>query len=423
LGLPSRSPSRTSASASGAPGAQQTKTWSITTSWCGERELKVTACWPLDCRVWRARAHAPDPLRVARPTGEAYDPWRMAVELRVALVGFGNVGRRFAALLRGPYARALREAGVRVRITGIATARHGIAVDRRGIVPADALRAAAGGTLAPLQRGRAMRDVRAFIARVPADVLVEVTTLEPRSGEPASSHVRQALARGLHVVTANKGPVAFQLGALKRLARRRRRLFLHEGAVMDGTPVFNLAERCLAGARVVGFRGTLNSTTNLVLSRMEQGRTLETAVREAQQLGIAEADPRNDLEGWDAAVKGCALANALMGASLRPPQVMRRGISRLSSRDVRAALRAGMRLRLVVRGARSGGRVRVTVRPERLALGDPLSASGPDAALVLRTDLMGEIGVFERGADVDQTAYALLSDLLEIAARRRRSGR
>jgi homoserine dehydrogenase len=183
---------------------------------------------------------------------------------------------------------------------------------------------------------------------------------------------------------------------------------------MDGTPVFNLAERCLPGARIVSFRGTLNSTTNLVLSRMEEGLTAAAAVKEAQALGIAEADPSNDLEGWDAAVKGCAIANGLMGASVRPSQVRRRGITGLTGSAVRHALRAGERAQLVVRGVRQGRGVRVSVGPERVPFGDPLSGSGPDAALVLETDLMGEIGVFERGATVDQTAYALLSDLIQV---------
>jgi len=344
----------------------------------------------------------------------------MGRDVHVALVGFGNVGRRFVEQLRGPYARALRAEGVRVRVTGIATARHGLAIDPGGIDLGLALRLSTrGGSLGSLQRGRAVGDVREFIARVPAEVLVEVTTLDPLTGQPATRHVRQALARGLHVVTANKGPVAFALRSLRALAERRGRLFLHEGAVMDGTPVFNLVARCLPGTRIESFRGTLNSTTNLVLSRMERGLGRDAAVREAQRLGIAEVDPRNDLDGWDAAVKGCALANALMGASIRPKQVRRRGISDVSLYDVRRALRGGFRTRLVVRGVRAKGRVRVSVAPERIALGDPLSGSGPDAALVFQTDLMGEIGVFERGATVDQTAYALLSDLLEIVRHRR----
>jgi homoserine dehydrogenase len=339
----------------------------------------------------------------------------MGREIRVALVGFGNVGRRFAERLRGPYARPLKAAGARVYVTGIATARHGLAIDARGIDLGRALRLVAQGRpLDPLHHGPLVGDVRGFIARVPADVLVEVTTLDPKSGQPAIDHVRQALGRGMHVVTANKGPVAFAHRRLKALAARKRRLFLHEGAVMDGTPVFNLAERCLRGACVLSFRGTLNSTTNLVLSRMEEGLTASAAVKEAQALGIAEADPRNDLEGWDAAVKGCALANALMGASVRPSQVRRRGIAGLTGPDARRAVRAGTRLRLVVRGVRQGRRVRVRVAPERIPFGDPLSGSGPDAALVFETDLMGEIGVFERGSTVDQTAYALLSDLLQV---------
>jgi homoserine dehydrogenase len=300
-------------------------------------------------------------------------------------------------------------------VTGIATARHGSAINPRGIDLGQALRLVAkGGSLGALHRGPRVRDVRAFIARVPADVLVEITTLDPKSGQPAIDHVRQALDRGMHVITANKGPVAFALRSLKALAARKKRLFLHEGAVMDGTPVFNLAERCLRGARILSFRGTLNSTTNLVLSRMEAGLTAAAAVKEAQALGIAEADPSNDLEGWDAAVKGCAIANGLMGASCRPSQARRRGITGVSGSDARRALRAGHRLRLVVRGVRRGRRVLVSVGPERIPFGDPLSGSGPDAALVLETDHMGEIGVFERGATVDQTAYALLSDLVQV---------
>jgi homoserine dehydrogenase len=340
-------------------------------------------------------------------------------DLRVALLGFGNVGRRFAALLGRDYGRVLRAAGVRPRLTGIATARHGSAVRARGLDPARCLALVrAGRPLDVLHQGPPVTSAADFIRRVPADVLVELTPLDPRRGEPATSHVRLALRRGLHVVTANKGPVAFALGRLQALARRRRRLFLHEGVVMDGMPVFNLARRCLPGARILAFRGTLNSTTSHILGRMEEGRTAAEALREAQAAGIAEADPRLDLEGWDAAVKGCALANALMGASLRPSQVRRRGIVDVTADDVRAVSSEGSRLRLVVRGRREGRGVRVTVAPEPVPLGDPLSGPGADAALVLETDLMGEIGLVERGGSVDQTTYAVLSDLLAVAAAR-----
>jgi homoserine dehydrogenase len=336
-------------------------------------------------------------------------------EIRLALVGFGHVGRCFAERLRGPYARALRAAGVRVRVTGIATARHGLAIDPQGIALHRARRLVeTGRSLETLGHGPQPRDVRQLIARVPADALVEISPLEPRRGQPAISHVRQALGRGMHVVTANKGPVAFARTSLLALARKKKRLFLHEGAVMDGTPVFNLVERCLPGCRILGFRGTLNSTTNLMLSRMEEGLSADAALREAQALGIAEANPTNDLDGWDAAVKGCALAAGLMRATVRPTKVRRRGIRGLSRLQVRRALQSGSRLRLVVRGERREGRVRVGVRPERVPLGDPLVGAGADKALLIATDLMGEIGIVERGSTVDQTAYALLSDLLRV---------
>ena len=167
---------------------------------------------------------------------------------------------------------------------------------------------------------------------------------------------------------------------------------------------------------MLGFRGTLNSTTNLVLSRMEEGLERGRGAGEAQALGIAEADPRNDLDGWDAAVKGCALAAGLMNATVRPGRGAAGGASGAVTPAAGASRPAteGAPVRLVVRGERQGRGVRVSVRPERVPLGDPLAGAGPDAVLVLATDLMGEIGVVERGATVDQTAYGLLSDLLQV---------
>ena len=335
---------------------------------------------------------------------------------RIALVGFGSVGRRFAERLAGPYARALRAAGVEPKITGIATARPGRAADARGLPVGRCLAAVrAGRSLATFHLGPALRSVTEFVRRAPADVIVEVTPLDPRRGQPAVTHIRAALLGGRHVVTANKGPLAFAYRSLQRLARRRGRLFLYEAAVMDGAPIFTMVERCLPGARVLGFRGTLNSTTSLVLTRIEQGATPSAAVREAQAMGIAEADPSHDLDGWDAAVKGCALASVLMGASIRPARVRRQGIRGLRASAVRGAAREGRHFRLVTRARRVKGAVRVSVGPEKLAASDPLCGSGSDSALVLETDLMGEIAVLERGGTVEQTAYGLLSDLVTVA--------
>jgi homoserine dehydrogenase len=346
-------------------------------------------------------------------------PQRRQRKLRLGLVGFGNVGRRFAELMAGPFGRALRAAGALPVVTGIATRRHGLAIDPRGLSLERALvLVRSGEPLGVLNRRPSVLSVSDFVAKVPADVLVEISTLDPLEGEPATSHVREALRRGLHVVTANKGPVAFALRPLRASARRRGVEFRHEGAVMDGAPVFNLRERCLPGVRVTGFRGVLNATTTRILAGMERGVSFEKALREVQRAGVAEADPRNDIDGWDAAVKGCALANALMDADVRPADVKRRGIAGTTPADVLAAVRKSERLRLVVRGRREGRHVRVSVAPERLAASDFLASAGADGALVLETDLMGEVGVWEGVGGVDQTAYALLSDLVAIAEAR-----
>jgi homoserine dehydrogenase len=340
--------------------------------------------------------------------------------VRLALVGFGSVGRRFAAHLLGNYGRILRRLGTPTRVTAIATARHGAAADPRGLDLRRALLLASKGrSLESLDRGGPFTSAADFVKRAPADVLLELTPLDPQSGEPATTHVALGLRRGLHVITANKGPVAFALPRLRSLARRHGVRFLHEGAVMDGAPVFNLVARCLPGIRVLGFRGALNSTTTRILARMEQGLSAGAALREAQAAGVAEADPRNDLDGWDAAVKGCAIANAVMGARLVPSQVRRSGIAGITEKDVRLALAAGHRFRLVVRGKRSGRAVEVTVAAERLPAGDLLVTPGCDGVVVFETDLMGEIGIWEGVGGVDQTAYALLSDLIAILERPR----
>ncbi len=337
--------------------------------------------------------------------------------LQIALIGFGHVGRRFAELLGGPYGAILRRAGLEVRVTAIATGRHGRAVDPRGLsLPLALALVEDGRSLSPLHKGKPLASTRALVAAAPYDVLVELTPLSPLTGEPATATIAAALRRSRHAVTANKGPVAHARRRLAGLARRRGVRFLHEGAVMDGFPIFNLAERCLRGAEVRGFRGVLNSTTTRILSRMEAGVPFEVALGEAQAAGVAEADPANDLDGWDAAVKCCALANALMDADLRPADVERVSVRGISAEAVEAAARGGKRWRLVARAERVGRKVTARVAPEELPLGDLLVSGGADGVLVLDTDLMGEVGLWEGTGGVDQTAYAVLSDLLEVAA-------
>ncbi len=183
---------------------------------------------------------------------------------------------------------------------------------------------------------------------------MEATWLNPQTGQPATDYVRAALSAGRHVVTANKGPVAHAYRELAALAQEQHRGFFFESTVMDGAPVLSIAREGLLATTVYRLRGILNSTTNYILTSMEEGISFDEAVRGAQQIGVAEADPTTDLDGWDAAVKIVVLANVFMGADLRPADVDRMGITGLTGDDVRDALESGERIKLVCEAYREG---------------------------------------------------------------------
>jgi len=334
------------------------------------------------------------------------------------LIGFGNVAQRFVTLLSEQRRTLARHHDLTTRVIGIATKRRGQAFSRRGV---DA-RALVAGTRSSVDFVREAVKKSATAARQGRLVVVETTTLDIARGQPAIDHVRAALAGGAHVVTANKGPVAFAYRDLARIAERARRRFLFEGAVMDGVPLFNLARETLPAVNIVGFRGVVNSTTNFILTAMEQGQPFAQALAEMQSVGIAEADPSLDVDGWDAAAKAAALANVLLGARLTPRTVERHGITPEMGRRASDARAAGRRLKLVARAGREGSRVTARVAPEELPDDDLLATlEGQQNAIIFHTDLLGEIAVVQRGGGLTQTAYALLSDLITISRATRRS--
>jgi homoserine dehydrogenase len=341
------------------------------------------------------------------------------MELRLAFIGFGNVARAFARILVEHRSEHEIKYGVRWKPTAIATARHGCITSTTGI---DLLEAAAcverGTNLAELPESLHAADALSVIESCNADILFETSPLNAIDGEPATTHIKTALERGINVVTANKGPIAFAYSKLKALASKYGASFRFEGTVMDGTPVFNMVESCLPGVRVLGFSGVLNSTTNLILTGMESGRSFEDSLAEAGRRGIAEANADYDIDGWDAAVKAVALANVIMDAEVRPADVARQGIRIVRVEDLEEAARSGMTIRLVARGKRVSDEVTLTVAPETVPLISALgSVRGTSNVLLLETDLMGQIGIVEEEPGVDQTAYALLSDMLQIHSR------
>jgi homoserine dehydrogenase len=327
------------------------------------------------------------------------------------LIGHGNVAKQFVSLLDQTKATLIRDHDLRTRIVGVASRRHGSTLGSRQVTPRS--------TLHFIREAVALHAAAARAGRL---VVVETTTLDIERGEPAISHVRAALAGGAHVVTANKGPVAFAYRRLMRTAERANRRFLFEGAVMDGVPIFNLVRETLPAVRILGFRGVVNSTTNFILTAMEQGQRFEDALAHMQACGVAEADASLDVDGWDAAAKTAALANVLLGANITPRDVKRQGVGPALGRLAREAQAAGRRLKLVVRAEREGRRVAASVAPEDLR-GDDLLAGleGQQNALILKTDLLEEIAIVQRSGSLTQTAYALLSDLVSVARGVRRA--
>ena len=341
----------------------------------------------------------------------------------LALVGFGNVGRRFATLLSERRERLSAQFDLTFRVCGLSTRRHGGSWSCDGLDVERAIAAVERGDTLAAPGGTPVDSFGVIerLGRSDADlkVVVETTTLDIAAARPAIDHVRAAVAAGCHVVTANKGPAAFAYAALRDEAAAAGVSFLFEGAVMDGVPIFNLVRETLPAVTIAGFRGVVNSTTNHILSALEDGEEFAPALARMQQLGIAEADPSLDVDGWDAAAKTAALANVLMGAGITPHTVARTGLGDSSATAARLARTRGRRLRLVASASRvPDGSIEARVAPVELP-GDDLLAGlrGQANALVIATDLLGEIAICQLDGGLTQTAYALLSDLVTIRKR------
>lgn len=342
------------------------------------------------------------------------------MEMRIALLGCGNVGTRLITLLAAKDDALRREHELAITISGAFTRRAGGWVAPAGLAPAVVAASrwpgSAPGERLPEGAQSFSGDSLKFAESAPADLLVEITTLNPADGQPALDHARAALRAGKHVATANKGPIAHGLRELRALAAERGLGLRFESTVMDGTPIINMMEFSLPVTEVISFRGLLNSTSNYVLSLMSGGMSLEDAVREAQRAGVAEADPSNDLDGWDASVKATVLANALMGADLRPQDVRRIGLGADAMVAAIAARQPDQTIKQVVVGRREAGSVIAEVKLLALPPSDTLAhLTGMETAVRLVTDTMQELTLIEGEGDPTQTAMGVLSDIVNIA--------
>jgi len=335
---------------------------------------------------------------------------------RIGLIGFGNVGQGFVRVLARKEVMLREKYGFNFKIVGIADPVKGSVFDPNGLDPRKLIELVDRyGNIKAYEGGRKDIDSLTLCRSGDVDIIVEVTPTNVKTGEPGLTHIREALSNGKHVVTSNKGPIALAYRELKELAEKKGVMLRFEGTVLSGTPAINLALESLAGAEISKVEGIVNGTTNFILTKMEEGLTFEEALKEAQRLGYAEADPTADIEGWDAAVKAVIIANVIMGASITLNDVEREGISRISREDVANALKEGKKIKLLAEVVKEDGRVRASVKPTKIPLTHPLAGvSGPINALTLHTDTLGRVTIIGPGAGRVETGQAILSDVLAI---------
>ena len=330
----------------------------------------------------------------------------------LCLLGFGNVGRELVRLIDRKRGELRSRYDLGLRIVGIATGRHGIVMSRGGI---DACVALADWAQL-VQASPTVPDTLTLIRECGADATIEMTPIDRDTGRPAIDHIEAALSAGQHAISANKGPLAHAYRRLRDLAAGKRRAFLFEATVMDGFPIFNLYRECLPATTVLGFRGVLNSTTNLILTKMEEGMSFDDAVRHAQDIGIAETDPSNDVDGWDSAVKVSILCNVMMDANIRPQQVERTGIRGVTHEKIHDALNRGRRIRLICSAEQRDGRLVTRVAPEEVGPDDiAYRLHGTTSTLTIRTDTLNQLTLLETAPTPAQTAFGVLADIVAAA--------
>lgn len=337
-------------------------------------------------------------------------------EVRLALIGFGNVAQGLTQILLEDGDKFARERGLRILITAIADPIKGSAFNEEGLDPAALLESIRQhNLLKDLPGGSPNWDAMEMIQNSPADVVVEMSYTNLKTGEPSTTYITEALRRKKHVITTNKGPIALHYDQLAQIAHQHGVNIGVEGTVMSGTPALRLGSVLLSAAGIVRIQGILNGTTNYILTQMEGGKSYTDALAEAQAQGYAEADPTGDVEGFDAAAKVAILARLLLGKTVPFNEIERRGITQVSVADIAQAKAEGNYWKLVGSVEIEAGNVKAAVAPQCLPASHPLArVGGVTNAIVFTTKLLGDVTLIGPGAGRLQTGYAIIQDLFSI---------
>jgi homoserine dehydrogenase len=325
---------------------------------------------------------------------------------RLCFLGFGNVGRALARLLVAKTSELRENYGIEWEIVGVATRRMGWRASAQAIDVAALL---AGNDETPT-----VNSIGEWLALAKPDVVFETTSLNPETGQPAIDYLRASLQARAHTITANKAPIVYAFDELNEIAIAQGKRFFFESTVLDSAPVFSLFRETLPAVKIRGFSGVFNSTTNIILETMEAGRSFNEGVKTAQELGVAETDPSNDVDGWDAVMKVCAISRVILKTPLLPSAVRREGIRRLDPALLQAARAEGRPYKLLTRAVVNGdGSVTATVRPEQIAMNEPLgSVRGTSLAIHFELDTIPGLTLVSHRPNLQSTAYGLLADFV-----------
>jgi homoserine dehydrogenase len=343
--------------------------------------------------------------------------------LRLSIVGLGTVGRWLAEAVHRRRSWLQAECGVDLSVIGVATRREGFLHCEDGFDVAALLdRASDGRSLRDYPGVRRWEVALDGLAGTKSDIVVEASNTNPREPQPALSHMRAALQRGVHVITSSKGACAAAAMDLTALARQHGVQLRMEATVMSGTPVLSTIRDGLAGSRVVAVRGILNATANHILTRMADGLDYPEALNDARARGYAEPDPSDDVDGHDAVAKARILAAVAFGQTIGLDQVVARGITGIASDAVQQAVSHGARLKLVVSVRRLPAGtglgsipLEARVEPLVLPLADPLSrVDGVMNGLTIETDTVRQITIVGPGAGPEQAGQGVFADLVSV---------
>ncbi len=330
--------------------------------------------------------------------------------MRVQLIGFGNIGQGFARVLSRKRKWLEQRHGLDIKVVSISDI-SGTIADEKGVDLKKALGVMSkSGKLIEYPDAKKMSGIEA-IEKIDADAVIEATISNVKTGEPGLSHMLCAMEQKKHVVTSNKGPLALNFRKLRSAAEKNGVQFRFEASVGGAMPILNLARDCLSADEILTIRGILNGTTNYILTRMlKEESPFDTVLREAQELGIAEADPSYDIDGIDTASKLVILANAIMGTDATYKDVKVQGIRNVTSEAIKLAKDGGYAIKLI--GEMSANHLEVS--PRLVPLNHPLNVEGALNVATFDTDVAGEITIVGKGAGAIETNSAILSDLIGI---------